>query len=173
MPRTTAVEQDLMREVYATHGDALWRFCLHLTRGDPRRAEDVAQDTLLRALRHPEVLTRPSDSVRSWLFTVARNIVIDTWRSARTRNEVLAEPGTVEVTTPDNVDELLTSWLVADALRSLSAEHRAALGECYYGGRTMAEAAARLGVAEGTVKSRLHYGLRALRLALEERGVTR
>ena len=162
-----------MREVYAEHGDSLWRFCLHLTRGDAVRAEDVAQDTLLRTLKHPEVLDRAPDAVRSWLFTVARNLVIDGWRSARQRTEVLAEPGSVDRADPDNIDELLTGWLVADALRSLSAEHRGVIVECYYGGRSMAQAAARLGIAEGTVKSRLHYGLRALRLALEERGMTR
>jgi RNA polymerase sigma-70 factor (ECF subfamily) len=167
------MEQDLMRGVYAEHGDSLWRFCLHLTRGDAPRAEDVAQDTLLRALKHPEVLERNPDAVRSWLFTVARNLVIDGWRSARNRAEVLAEPGSVDRPRSDDIDELLTGWLVADALRSLSADHRAAIVECYYGGRSMAEAAGRLGVAEGTVKSRLHYGLRALRLALEERGMTR
>jgi RNA polymerase sigma-70 factor (ECF subfamily) len=86
---------------------------------------------------------------------------------------VLVEPGTVEQPAGDGTDELLQSWLVADALRSLSPDHRAAIVECYYGGRTVAEAASRLGVPVGTVKSRLHYGMRALRIALEERGVTR
>lgn len=162
-----------MRTVYDEHAGTLWGFCLHLARGDALRAEDVAQETLLRAWRHPEVLGRDSDAVRAWLFTVARNIVIDRWRSSGTRPEVLVEPGTVEQPVQDAVDDLLQSWLVADALRSLSADHRAAIVECYYGGRTVAEAAAHLGVPVGTVKSRLHYGMRALRLALEERGVTR
>ncbi|HEY6931814.1 MAG TPA: sigma-70 family RNA polymerase sigma factor [Marmoricola sp.] len=162
-----------MRTVYDEHAGTLWSFCLHLTRGDALRAEDVAQETLLRAWRHPEVLARGSDAVRAWLFTVARNVVIDGWRSSSARGEVLVEPGTVEQPAGDGTDELLQSWLVADALRSLSPDHRAAIVECYYGGRTVAEAASRLGVPVGTVKSRLHYGMRALRIALEERGVTR
>ena len=62
--------------------------------------------------------------------------------------------------------------MVAEALTHLSADHRAVLLECYYRGRPVAEAARRLGVPEGTVKSRTHYALRALKLALEEMGVT-
>jgi RNA polymerase sigma-70 factor, ECF subfamily len=66
---------------------------------------------------------------------------------------------------------MLQSWVVADAVGTLSAEHRDVLLETYYRGRSVAEAARRLGIPEGTVKSRTHYALRALRLALEERGV--
>jgi RNA polymerase sigma-70 factor (ECF subfamily) len=72
----------------------------------------------------------------------------------------------------DRTDQLLQSWVVADALTKLSPDHRAVLLECYYRGRPVAEAAQRLGVPEGTVKSRTHYALRALRLALEEMGVS-
>ena len=64
-------------------------------------------------------------------------------------------------------------FLVADALDELSPRHREVLTLCYFQGMSVADAAARLGVAEGTVKSRTHYALRALRLVLEERGVTR
>ncbi|MBA2775013.1 MAG: helix-turn-helix domain-containing protein, partial [Nocardioidaceae bacterium] len=71
----------------------------------------------------------------------------------------------------DRTDELLLSWIVAEAVTKLSAEHRAVLLECYHRGASVAEAARRLGVPEGTVKSRTHYALRALRLALEEIGV--
>ena len=73
--------------------------------------------------------------------------------------------------TDDRSDELLMTWVVADAVTHLSAEHRAVLQECYFNGRSVAEAARRLGIPEGTVKSRTHYALRALRLALEEMGV--
>ncbi len=167
------MQLDLMRTAYDEYASVLWSFCLRLTHGDHSRAEDVTQETLLRAWRHRDVLAREPDAVRAWLFTVARNIVIDTWRSARARFEVATEPAMIESPSEDGTEELLSSWLIADALRSLSLDHRTALVECYYGGRTSAEAAARLGVPEGTVKSRLHYGMRALRLALDERGVTR
>lgn len=170
---TTDLQQQLMRTVYDDHAGALWGFCLHLSHGDRHRAEDIAQETLLRAWRNPAVLERRPDAVRAWLFTVARNQMIDAWRKGRNRVEVSAEPGRYDEPTDDRVDEVLQSWLVVDALRTLSEEHRRALVECYYGGHTVVEAAERLGVPVGTVKSRLHYGMRALRLALEERGVTR
>jgi RNA polymerase sigma-70 factor, ECF subfamily len=72
----------------------------------------------------------------------------------------------------DMSDQLLLSWVVAEAITRLSPDHRAVLLECYYRGRPVAEAAERLGIPEGTVKSRTHYALRALRLALAELGVT-
>jgi RNA polymerase sigma-70 factor (ECF subfamily) len=171
--RTPDLDEQLMRTACEQHADALWSFCLRLTRGDTGRAEDIVQETLLRAWRHSSVLGREPDGVRAWLFTVARNVAIDSWRARSVRPEDSADPHELQVVVSDRTDELLQQWLVVDALRSLSTEHRAAIVECYYGGRTVAEAAERLGVPSGTVKSRLHYGMRALRLALEERGVTR
>ena|SRR5689334_1734077 len=162
----------LMQQLHDEHAAALWGFCLHLT-GDRLRAEDVAQETLLRAWQHPEVLDQSGRSARSWLFKVARNLVIDEWRSKRFQNEratdAVPEPGDPI----DDTDTLLQAWVVAEAVAQLSTEHRAVLLECYYNGRSVAEAASRLGVPPGTVKSRTHYALRALRLALEEMGVGR
>jgi RNA polymerase sigma-70 factor, ECF subfamily len=170
---TPDLDEQLMRTACEHHADALWSFCLRLTRGDAGRAEDIAQETLLRAWKHPSVLGREPDGVRAWLFTVARNVAIDSWRARSVRPEDSTDPVDIEQPVSDRTDDLLQQWLVVDALRSLSQDHRAAIVECYYGGQTVAEAAERLGVPAGTVKSRLHYGMRALRLALEERGVTR
>ncbi len=168
MPEDLAV---VMRQLHDEHAGALWAFCLHLTGNDRALAEDVAQETLLRAWRNATVLEESRGSVRSWLFTVARNIVIDDWRSKRTRKELLTDAPEDLSGTEDRTDQLLLSWVVAEALTQLSQEHRAVLLECYYRGRPVAEAARRLGVPEGTVKSRTHYALRALKLALEELGV--
>jgi RNA polymerase sigma-70 factor, ECF subfamily len=167
-----------MRALHDEHAGPLWNYCLRLTRGDHVHAEDVAQETLVRAWRHPSVLAQPPDSVRAWLFTVARNIVIDDWRSSHSRHEVPMEDTSRVRQGPqgqaddqsDRTNELLQSWVVADAMRSLSSDHRRVLVECYYLDRSIAETARRLEVPEGTVKSRMHYALRALRLALDERG---
>ncbi len=75
-----------------------------------------------------------------------------------------------ELPAADELDRAVQQWQVADALASLSAQHRAVLLETYYRGRSIAEASATLGIPAGTVKSRSYYALRALRLALQERG---
>jgi RNA polymerase sigma-70 factor, ECF subfamily len=164
-------EVALMQQLHDEHAAALWGHCLRLTGHDRARAEDLMQETFLRAWRHRSVLASPRPAVRAWLLTVSRNIVIDEWRTRRFRSE-LPVADVPEAGESDRTDDLLQSWVVAEALTKLSAEHRAVLLECYYRGRPVAEAAKRLGVPEGTVKSRTHYALRALRLALQEMGVS-
>jgi RNA polymerase sigma-70 factor (ECF subfamily) len=167
MPASQAA---LMRELHDEHAAALWTYCLGLTGQDRARAEDVVQETLLRAWRNFSALDESRGSVRGWLFTVARNIVIDESRTKRWRFE-LTVADVPETAVSDSDDQLLQSWVVTEAVTQLSEDHRAVLLECYYRGASVAEAARRLGVPEGTVKSRTHYALRALKLALQEMGV--
>ncbi len=163
----------LMQQLHDEHAGALWGYCLRLTGHDRARAEDLLQETLLRAWRSSRLLDESRGSVRSWLFTVARNVAIDEWRTKRTRTEVaVAAPPEPDTGARDQTDQLLLSWVVADALARLSEDHRAVLLCCYYRGMSVADAARQLDIPEGTVKSRTHYALRALRLALEEMGVT-
>lgn len=165
-------EAALMKALYDEHAAVLWRYAMRLT-GDRNRAEDVVQETLLRAWQHPEVVGDTERSARAWLFTVARNLVIDESRSARARSEVTSLDKAPEQAGPDEVNAALDRLLIADALAQLSAEHRAVVCRSYYRGWTTAQIAADLGIAEGTVKSRLHYAVRAMRLTLQEMGVTR
>jgi len=162
-------DEQLLRALHDQYAGQLWSFVLRLT-GDRARAQDVVQETLLRAWRKPSVLDEEQGSARAWLFTVARRIVVDEWRSARSRREIsMDEPP--EQPEADQVDALLDQWMIAEALDRLTPEHRAVIVECYYG-RSTAEAADVLRVPVGTVKSRTHYALRALRLAMQEMGVT-
>jgi RNA polymerase sigma-70 factor (ECF subfamily) len=161
---------DLMRALHDEHAGALWAFVMRLT-GDRMQAQDIVQETLLRAWKHPEVLDPERGSPRGWLFTVARRLVVDDWRTKRSRVETL--PGELPERGQDDTDQMLQSWVVADALRQLSDDHRAVLVECYYRGRSVAEASRVLGIPEGTVKSRAHYALLRLRVALQEMGVSR
>jgi RNA polymerase sigma-70 factor (ECF subfamily) len=167
----TSRDEQLVRTLYSEHAGALWSFVVPLVGGDRVRAQDVVQETMLRAWRRPDVLDQANGSVRPWLFTVARNIVVDEWRRHRTDRDVPLDSG-AETAVEDRTDAVLDTWIVGDALTRLSTDHRAVLEQCYYQGRTTAEAARALGIPEGTVKSRAHYALRALRLALQEMGVT-
>ena len=168
---STSQREAVLQDLHDRHARELWRFALRLTR-DPQVAEDVVQEAMLRAWRDPQLEARNDHQARAWLFTVVRNLVVDRWRSAAHRHEV----GGVEYLDSaegDRSGEVLDRWLVADALASITKDHRRVVAAAYYEGRTVAEIAAELRVPEGTVKSRLHYGLRSLRLVLQEKGVTR
>jgi RNA polymerase sigma-70 factor (ECF subfamily) len=167
-----AADEAALRRLWDEHAAPLLGFVLRLTDGDRGRAEDVVQETLLQAWRHPEAVDPARGPARPWLMTVARRLVIDQWRARRARPDEIGDEGLAALGTADGVDEALDRWLVADALATLTPEHRAALVHTYYAGRTVTEAAVVLGVPPGTVKSRVFYALRALKLALEERGVS-
>lgn len=167
--RRVSSDEDLIRALYAEHAGPLLRYAMHLMSGDRQRAEDIVQETLLRAWQHPEAIAeRPA---RPWLFAVARNLAIDAYRAKRARPHEVGEAALDVIPVADDADRALESWAVADALGALRPEHRGVLLETYYRGKSVAEAAASLGVPAGTVKSRTFYALRALRLALEERGL--
>jgi RNA polymerase sigma-70 factor (ECF subfamily) len=164
-------EEDLMRALHDQHAAALTGYVRSLTGGDQAWTEDVVQETLIRAWRHPKVLDQSAGSARPWLFTVARRIVVDDWRSRQSRRETAsAEPPDVPV--EDGTDATVQAWMIGEALRRLSEAHREVLVECFYRGRSVASAAAQLGIPPGTVKSRTHYALRALKLGLDEMGVS-
>jgi RNA polymerase sigma-70 factor (ECF subfamily) len=156
---------DLLRAVHDQHASALWSYVVNLTHGDRGTAQDVVQETLLRAWRNPAVLEQSHASARPWLFTVAKHIVIDEWRSARRRPRLLTNDYSQyrQQTITDTAQQTVDRQLVLAALQTLSTEHRRVLLECYYRGASVAEAAETLGVPPGTVKSRTHYALRALR----------
>ncbi|WP_030908258.1 sigma-70 family RNA polymerase sigma factor [Streptomyces sp. NRRL F-5126] len=136
---------------------------VRLTNGDTGWAEDVVQETFLRAWRHADQLTSGQGSVRGWLLRVAHNLVVDGYRSARMRyGEVpLEEAGEAE--SPEASDRVLTALLIRDALSRLPEAHRRAIEATYLCDWSTAQAASRLNVPVGTVKSRVFYGMRMLR----------
>jgi len=162
-------DAELLGTLHDQHAHALWSYVVGLTNGDRGRAQDVVQETLLRAWRNPAVLEQTGGSGRSWLFTVAKRIVIDEWRSTRRRPEVVTDQ-VPEQAMQDTAEQTVDRQLVRAALKTLSVEHRQVLLECYFRGASVAQAAETLGVPPGTIKSRTHYALHALRHAIDEMG---
>ena len=152
-----------MAELYDLYAEALVKFLLRLTLGNRQAAEDMLQETLLRAWQNLDKLPEDLGSLRGWLFTVARRVAIDAGRAKMARPvEVTMTDRVREPVGPDLAEHVAAAQTIREALHRLSPDHRSVLVELYYRGSSTAEAARRLGVAEGTVKSRAHYALRSL-----------
>jgi RNA polymerase sigma-70 factor (ECF subfamily) len=166
MPSGALTDERDVREAYAAHAAELYGFAVR-SLADPGLAEEAVQETFLRAWRAGERFDPQIGSLRTWLFAILRNVVIDLGR-ARASRPAVAEGGIEPSVEP--FGEALLAWQIEEAMRRIGDQHRQVLVETYYRGRPYAEVAKELGVPEGTVKSRVYYGLRALRVVLEEMG---
>jgi RNA polymerase sigma-70 factor (ECF subfamily) len=166
-------DEELMTALYTEHYAVLLSFIMRYVH-DRHRAEDLVQETLLRAWKHIGHLETGTGRTRSYLVTIARNVVTNAWRAEQRRPHLVADEAAVNsVPSADNVDQLVEGWLVAEAVERLSADHQAVVRAMYYEGQSVADTARQLSVPEGTVKSRAYYAVRALRTAFEEMGVLR
>jgi RNA polymerase sigma-70 factor (ECF subfamily) len=149
----------------------LLSFVLRLTGGDRQLAEDVVQETMVRAWREVARLDRSAPSLMPWLTAVARRIVIDEHRRKRARPAETGTDTVAETSVEDDTAATVLRVAVADAMRQLTSSHRQALHETILRDRTVGQAADSLGIPVGTVKSRVHYALRMLETVLAERGL--
>jgi RNA polymerase sigma-70 factor (ECF subfamily) len=162
-PRTRS---ESMNELWRIHSMVLRRFALKLTLGNHYRADEIIQETLVRAWRHPEVVDGHAQTIRPWLFTVARNVATDLWRTQSRHDDVIESRPQDRPNAVDGIDQAMTAMDVRAALAQLTPQHREVIAEIYYLGRSAAEVAELLGIPEGTVKSRSYYGLRKLKQLL-------
>lgn len=164
----------MVESLYDDHGPALMAWA----RGrfaDSRDAEEVVADTLVRGWRNHHQFDPARGSERAWMFGIARNAAVDHHRKGKRhlRSVPVGDPDDPEPRPDPDIERLVESSHVRDALAGLSRDHRDAVVAAFYRGLTTTEIAEELGIPAGTVKSRLHYALRALHAHLQEHGVLR
>lgn len=161
-----------LRAAWDAHADELFSYALR-SLGDRAAAEEVVQTTFLKAWRSASSYDQDRP-LRPWLFSIMRRTVVDEARSRKLR----AVPQDWDATEPSDgflgeelaLDQVLDGWMLHEALRRIRPDQRIVLVETFYGGRSYAAVARDLDIPEGTARTRAFYGLRALRLALEEMG---
>jgi RNA polymerase sigma-70 factor (ECF subfamily) len=163
-PESLRTEQHV-QQAYERYAGELFGFALGAL-DDRQLAEDVVQETFVKAWRTASRFDPERGSLRTWLFAIARNVIVD----ARRRAGAVTDTDTDAEPSDDPVDQLLTSIQVSAALERLSPEHRQVVVEVHFHGRSCAELSRELRLPASTVRSRLYYGARALRLILEEHG---
>jgi RNA polymerase sigma-70 factor, ECF subfamily len=158
--------------LYRRYSPPLYGLGLRLL-GERGMAEELVQETFLRLWRSAPTFDPSRGSVRTFMFTIARRVAVDLLRRTASRplptGAAAAEPE--DVLGGEAFDALVLGLEVRDALQALSAKHREVLELMVDEDLGQPEIAARLGVPVGTVKTRAFYGLRALRVELEDRGL--
>jgi RNA polymerase sigma-70 factor, ECF subfamily len=167
LPHTTGPD---LEKLYARYWTPLINY-INKRLSDRHMAEEIVQETMLRAWRHADKLDPERGSVQSWLCRVAHNIMVDRIRRKHARPaEVYDTSASHEAyAIGDHASAVGTAVDVQRAIAQLSPIYRTVLRLIYFDGRTCAEAAEILGIPSGTVRSRVHYALRQLRTALEDK----
>lgn len=168
-------DEQTLRAAHAAHAGELYRFAVRRL-GDPGAAEDAVQEVFVRAWRAAESYDAAQGGLRGWLFAIARNVVVDQIRRRAVRPSVPVDGADLADMAGAGAgvqfeEAWMTAWTVEEALRRITPEHRAVLVETYLRGRSYAEVATEMGVPVGTLRSRAFYGLKALRVVLDEMGV--
>ena len=160
---------DELRELYRRYAGELFGFAASAL-GDREQAEEVVQDVFAQLWRHAGDYDQRRASVRTWLYAIARNRIVDAHRRAAARprradgEDSLDSAAEIDAA----LDQAVLRWQITAALARLSPAHREVIRLAHYGGLTMREIAERTGIPLGTVKSRTSYALRSLRLILDE-----
>jgi RNA polymerase sigma-70 factor, ECF subfamily len=156
-----------LRAVYDEYAGELFAFA-HRSLGDAAQAEEAVQLTFLRAWRSARRGDRPT---RAWLFALCRAVVLERARPASHDTAgSSAKDGAQRRADPGRMERLLVGMQVEEGLRRLSGEHRRVLVEVHVRGRPPADVAVEARIPVGTVRSRVYYALKAMRLVVEEMG---
>lgn len=165
------LDEGVIRAAYSAHAGEMFGFAMR-SLDDRGLAEEAVQETFVRAWRFGDRFDPQLGTIRAWLFAILRHVVIDIARARAVRPQPASEDAIQTAADPGNdaLEQAFLAWQIEEALRRIGDDHRRVVIETYFHRRPYAEVAAQLEIPEGTVKSRVYYALRALRLALEEMG---
>jgi RNA polymerase sigma-70 factor (ECF subfamily) len=161
-----------LRELYRRYAGELFGFACNAL-GDRELAEEIVQDVFARLWRHAGEYDRGKASVRTWLYAIARNRIVDARRRAAARPGLAPDTEEQADELDHELEQAVLRWQVAAALARLSPEHREVIRLSHWGGLSLREIAERKGIPLGTAKSRAYYALQSLRLILDEMEVER
>jgi RNA polymerase sigma-70 factor (ECF subfamily) len=160
---------DPLVELYRRYERRLFRYGVQQL-GNNGLAEEVVQETFVRLWRTAAGhFDAEKASVQTYLYVIARSVAADIRKRPSSRPLLPVEDVDMPPQ-PDSVDQILDSMIVREALESLGAGHAQVIQLAQDEGLTQSQIAARLGLPLGTVKTRMFHGMRAMRVALAERG---
>lgn len=165
----TGDSDESMRALLRAYGGGLYGFALKRL-GDRGLAEEAVQEVMVRVWRNAESFDDERGTFRNWVYQIATNVVIDMHRRRQARPPLaqLAFDPTSEL---GSLEEEMERWQLHMAIANLRPEHREVIALVHFEGLKLREAAERLRIPVGTVKSRCYYALESLRIALEEQGL--
>jgi len=181
LPSVAAGVDGATAELWDRYAGRIRNLGLRLSGWDPRFADDLVQETFAKLWKGADRFDETKGTEATFVFTVARRAAVDQWRRGRRHagdqplDEVEAGLGRGEPRPAergnDQVDVVLTGWVVSEAVASLNPVQRQVIELAYYGQLTQSEIAERLSIPLGTVKTRTFAALKALRAVLADKGV--
>ena len=165
--RVAARDNAAFEELYARYARSVLGLAMRRI-GDRGRAEDSVQDIFAAVWRSAASYDRNRGPGGAWLYTIARNAIVDTLR--RRQPPTVADPPEVASTAPTPDEEAEASWnawQVHRALETLPEQERIVIDLAYFSGLSQSEVASFLSIPLGTVKTRTRSGLARLADALE------
>jgi RNA polymerase sigma-70 factor (ECF subfamily) len=159
-----------MRALIDAYGRPLYGFALRRT-GDAGLAEEIVQETMVQVWRNASRFDRRRGSLRSWVYEIANNLVIDAQRRRASRPPLARREHLDAVDGHEPLEQEMLRWQLRSVIAELKPEHREVIALVHFEGLKLREVAERLHLPLGTVKSRCFYALESLRLAFEEQGL--
>ena len=159
-----------MRTLARAYGGGLYGFALKRL-GDSQLAEEVVQEVMVRVWRNAGRFNPRRGTLKSWVYEMAGNLVIDAHRRRAVRPPLTQLEAADQADADDPLEREILRWQVQALVSQLRPEHRDVIALVHFEGLSVRATAERLRIPEGTVKSRCYYALESLRVALEEQGL--